>query len=60
MHREKFLTFALVGIFAICFAAVALEHSIKVNKSASALLGAGLLWTIYALSTGDHDRPGTS
>jgi Na+/H+ antiporter NhaD/arsenite permease-like protein len=58
MHREKFLTFALVGVFAICYAAVALEHSIKVNKSASALLGAGLLWTIYALSTGDHDRLG--
>lgn len=52
------MTFALVGIFAICYAAVALEHSIKVNKSASALLGAGLLWTIYALSTGDHDRLG--
>jgi Na+/H+ antiporter NhaD/arsenite permease-like protein len=29
-------------------------ETLKVNKSASALVGAGLLWTIYALSTGDH------
>ena len=31
-----------------------MEHPLGVNKSASALLGAGLLWTLYALSTGDH------
>ena len=46
---------ALVVIFVIAYAAIALEHPLKVNKSASALIGAGLLWTIYALSTGDHD-----
>lgn len=45
---------ALVIIFIIAYAAIALEHPIGINKSASALLGAGLLWTIYALSTGDH------
>lgn len=45
---------ALVIVFVIAYAAIALEHPIKVNKSASALIGAGLLWTIYALSTGDH------
>ncbi len=43
----------LVVVFVIAYAAIALEHPIKVNKSASALLGAGLLWTIYALSAGD-------
>jgi len=47
---------ALVVVFALTYAAVALEHPIGVTKSASALLGAGLLWTIYALSTGDHER----
>ncbi|MCC8943901.1 hypothetical protein H8A97_01980 [Bradyrhizobium sp. Arg62] len=52
------MAFALVGMFAICYAAIALEHPLKVNKSSSALLGAGLLWTVYALSTGDHDRLG--
>ncbi|NJD90465.1 MAG: sodium:proton antiporter [Geobacter sp.] len=45
---------AIVIIFVIAYAAIALEHPLKVNKSASALIGAGLLWTIYALSTGDH------
>lgn len=45
---------ALVIIFVIAYAAIALEHPLKVNKSASALIGAGLLWTIYALFTGDH------
>ena len=34
--------------------AIALEHPLKVNKSASALIGAGLLWTVYALLGGDH------
>ena len=40
----------LVVIFVIAYAAIALEHPIKINKSASALIGAGLLWTVYALS----------
>jgi Na+/H+ antiporter NhaD/arsenite permease-like protein len=44
----------IVVIFVIVYAAIALEHPIGVNKSASALLGAGLLWTVYALSAGDH------
>lgn len=44
---------ALVVIFIIAYAAIALEHPLKINKSASALLGAGLLWTIYALSQAD-------
>ncbi|MEK9285646.1 MULTISPECIES: sodium:proton antiporter NhaD [unclassified Bradyrhizobium] len=49
---------ALVVIFALAYAAIAFEHPIGVSKSASALLGAGLLWTIYAVSTGDHERVG--
>ena len=49
---------ALVIIFVIAYAAIALEHPIKINKSASALLGAGLLWTVYALSTNDHSMVG--
>jgi Na+/H+ antiporter NhaD/arsenite permease-like protein len=44
---------ALVIIFIIAYAAIALEHPLNINKSASALIGAGLLWTIYALSIGD-------
>src|SRR5689334_21581908 len=43
-----------VLIFVIAYAAIALEHPLRINKSASALLGAGLLWTVYALSSPDH------
>ena len=45
----------LVVVFVIAYAAIALEHPVRINKSASALLGAGLLWTIYAMSIGDPE-----
>jgi Na+/H+ antiporter NhaD/arsenite permease-like protein len=45
---------ALIVVFIVAYAAIALEHPLKINKSASALVGAGVLWTIYALATGDH------
>ena len=45
---------AIVVIFIVAYAAIALEHPIKINKGASALLGAGLLWTVYAVFGGDH------
>lgn len=48
-----FMLTALIVVFVMAYAAIALEHPIKVNKSASALVGAGLLWTIYAVNTGD-------
>jgi NhaD family Na+/H+ antiporter len=48
----------LVLVFVLAYAAIALEHPLKVNKSASALLGAGLLWTIYAVATGDAAKVG--
>jgi Na+/H+ antiporter NhaD/arsenite permease-like protein len=44
---------ALAVIFVLAYTAIALEHPLKINKAASALLGAGLLWTIYALSMDD-------
>jgi Na+/H+ antiporter NhaD/arsenite permease-like protein len=43
----------LIAVFVIAYAAIALEHPIGVNKSASALLGAGLLWTVYAVVSGN-------
>ena len=42
----------LITIFVIAYAAIAFEHPLKINKSVPALIGAGLLWTIYALYTG--------
>ena len=44
---------ALIAIFVIAYAVIALEHPLKINKSGSSLVGAGLLWTIYAVSVGD-------
>ena len=45
---------ALIIIFVIAYASIVLEHPLGVNKSASALIGAGLLWTVYALMGGDY------
>ncbi len=42
----------LIITFIVAYAAIAFEHPLKVNKSAPALIGAGLLWTIYAIFTG--------
>lgn len=49
---------ALIVIFVLAYLAIALEHPIHINKAASALIGAGLLWTVYALGTGDHHLVG--
>ena len=47
---------ALVLVFVAAYAAIALEHPLKINKSGSALVGAGLMWTLYALpAPGDHE-----
>jgi NhaD family Na+/H+ antiporter len=54
VQRGWILLGAIVTIFVISYAAIALEHPIRINKSASALVGAGLLWTVYAASSGDY------
>ena len=46
----------LVIAFVLAYALIALEEPLQINKSATALVGAGLLWTIYALSTGNAER----
>jgi NhaD family Na+/H+ antiporter len=43
----------LICLFVLAYAAIALEHPLKVNKTATALLAAGGLWTIYALGAND-------
>lgn len=43
----------LIVVFLLAYTAIALEHPLGINKSASALIGAGLLWTLYALGTGE-------
>jgi hypothetical protein len=39
-------------IFVLGYLAIALEHPIKVNKSASALILGGLLWIIWFKTAG--------
>jgi Na+/H+ antiporter NhaD/arsenite permease-like protein len=51
--HSPFVLATLIAIFVIAYAAIALEHPLKINKSGSALVGAGILWTIYALATND-------
>lgn len=57
-HWELFLVITLVVIFIAIYAFIALEHPFGVSKSATALAGAGLLWTLYALWIGDQARLG--
>jgi len=47
------MTTAIVAIFVLAYAAIAFEHPFRINKAAVALVGAGLLWTVYALMSGD-------
>ena len=42
----------LTLLFVLAYAAIALEHPLRVNKTATALLAAGGLWTVYALQAG--------
>lgn len=38
-------------IFILCYAMIAFERPIKVNKSATALIAAGLMWTLYSFAS---------
>jgi Na+/H+ antiporter NhaD/arsenite permease-like protein len=38
-------------VFVIAYSMIALEHPLKLNKSATALLAAGLMWTLYSFAS---------
>ena len=38
-------------VFVLAYASIALEHPLKINKSATALLAAGLMWTLYSFAS---------
>lgn len=44
---------AICIIFILGYVAIALEHPLKINKAASALVTAALCWAVYALFSGD-------
>jgi Na+/H+ antiporter NhaD/arsenite permease-like protein len=41
----------IIFVFVIGYLAIALEHSIKINKTASAILTGVICWTLFALAT---------
>ena len=41
----------IILVFVVGYLAIALEHSIKINKTASAILTGVICWTLFALST---------
>ena len=49
MRYRAAMTSLLALLFVLTYLAIALEHPLQINKSATALIGAGLLWTLYAL-----------
>ena len=44
---------AIILIFVLGYIAIALEHPIKINKTATALLTGVICWTLYAVSSPD-------
>jgi Na+/H+ antiporter NhaD/arsenite permease-like protein len=49
---------ASIFIFILGYLAIAFEHPLKINKTASALLTGVLVWTVYAISKGDASELG--
>jgi Na+/H+ antiporter NhaD/arsenite permease-like protein len=49
------MTGLIIAIFVIGYIAIATEHSIKINKTASALLTGVLCWTVYILFAPDRN-----
>jgi Na+/H+ antiporter NhaD/arsenite permease-like protein len=47
------MTAALIAIFLLGYAAITFEHTIKVNKAASALVTGILCWTVYIRNSPD-------
>ena len=45
----------IIVIFALGYIAIALEHKIKLNKAASALITGVLCWVVYIVSVPDKD-----
>jgi Na+/H+ antiporter NhaD/arsenite permease-like protein len=47
------MTFLIITIFILGYIAIAFEHSIKINKAATALITGVLCWTVYILFSPD-------
>lgn len=49
---------ASIIVFIVGYLAITLEHPLKINKTATALVTGVLVWTLYAISTGDASELG--
>lgn len=49
------MTTLIIAIFVLGYTAIAFEHSIKINKAASALVTGVLCWTVYILFSADKE-----
>ena len=38
-------------VFVLAYASIALEHPLRINKSATALIAAGVMWTLYSFAS---------
>lgn len=43
------MMYVIAVVFVLAYTCIAIEHLLKVNKSAVALIAAGLMWVLYAL-----------
>lgn len=50
------MTIAIIIVFCLGFLAIAMEHYIRVNKAATALLTGVLCWTLLVLDQGAHSN----
>lgn len=51
---------AIASVFIVGYAAIILEHFIKINKTASALVVAVLCWTLYFVASGNTPEQDTA
>jgi hypothetical protein len=64
-HKEKelkqddanYMITIITIIFVIGYGAIALEHPLKINKAATALITGVLCWSVYALFSADKHLP---
>ena len=47
------MSFMIIAVFVLCYSMIALEHPLKIHKTASALIAAGLMWTLYSFASPD-------
>ena len=52
-NRKQVMITAMIAIFALGYLCIALEHRLKIDKVATALVMCGVLWTLFALRGGD-------